>query len=104
MEDFGEGGAIGELGFCFYAMFVAIFSYAGVREPFVGEDPAAGVVADAENFAPGAERAPGSVVEGVALKAAAGDAAKAERGQLRFKMRRISDAKLDLCFDSAHCG
>ena len=44
---------------------MAVFSYAGVGDAFVGEQPGAGVVANADEFAAGSEQAGGGVVEGV---------------------------------------
>jgi len=68
----------------------------------VGEQPATGVVADADEFALDAELAVGCVVEGVALKAARREHVKADRGEPGFERRCVRDAKLDLGFDSAH--
>ena len=101
-EDLRQSIAIGKLGFGFDAMLVAVFADARVGNALVGEQPAAGVVADADEFALDAELAVGCVVKGVALKAARGDETKADGGEAGFERRCVRDAELDLGFDSAH--
>jgi len=103
-EDVGEGLAVGEIGFGFDAVLVLVFSDAGVGDAFVGEEPLAGVVADAENFSLCAEGAVWCVVEGVGFEAARGDEVEAGGGELSGECVRVRDAELDFCFDRAHGG
>jgi len=102
-EDLGEGGSVGELGFGFDAVLVAIFTDTGIGYAFVGEKPAAVVAADADQFAFQAQGAVGSVVEDVALEATGSDEMEADRGQVCFQLCRAGDAELDFCFDRCHC-
>ena len=71
-KDFGEGVAVGDLGFGFDAVLVAVFAGAVVRQTLVGYGPAAGIAADAEDLSAGAHLAVWGVVEYVAFKAARG--------------------------------
>lgn len=101
-EDFAEGRPVGELGFGFDAMLVAVFADAVVGNAFVSEDPAAAVLTDAEDFAALTQTAVGGVVEGVALEAAWGDEMEADGGKRRFQLGWIADAELDFGFN-CHC-
>jgi len=68
-KDFGEDFAVGDFGFGFDAMLVAIFAGSGIGQAFVGHGPAAGIAADAEDFSASAHSAIRGVVENVALEA-----------------------------------
>ena len=68
----------------------------------MGEQPMAGVVANAKDLSFRAQAALLRVVEDIAFKAAARDETEAERGQLALEMRRIGDAELDLGFNGHH--
>jgi len=78
VEDGGEGFAIGDFGFGFYAMLMTIFPDAGVGEAFVGDDPSSVIAANADEFFLDAEVAAGCVVERVALEVARCDEVEAD--------------------------
>jgi len=101
-EDFCERRAVGELGFGFDAMLVTIFSDAGVGNALVGENPAAAVLADAEDFAFLTQATVRGVIEDVALEAAGSDEMEADGGERGFQLDRIADAELDFSLD-CHC-
>ena len=69
-EDLLERGAVGDVGFSFNAMLVRVDPGAAVREPFVSNGPAAGIVANAQDLGARAHLSVGRVVEHVALKTA----------------------------------
>ncbi len=81
---------------------MAIFANAGVGNALVGEEPAAVVVADADQFAFGAQGAAGCVVEGVALEAARGYEMEADEVESGFERSGVGNGKLDLGLDSGH--
>jgi hypothetical protein len=97
-KDLGEGLAVGNFGFGFDAVLVDIFAGAIVREALVGEEAAAGVVADAEDFSAGAHAAVGSVIEDVGLEAAGGMQGEAGGGKAEGQAGQVIDAEFDLGF------
>ncbi len=99
-KELGERGAVGDLGFGFDAVLVAVFTWlARTRETLVGQGPVAGVVANPENFGAGTHLAIGSVVESIRLEAAG--CFEAETGGLEAcgQGAEVVDAKFDLGFD-----
>lgn len=99
MEDQGEVVAVGDFGFCFNAVFVRIFAGTNVRQALVGEDAAAGIVADAENLGAGAHFPVGGVIKDVALKAARGLHGEAGGREAVGQRGQVVDAEFDFGFD-----
>ena len=98
-KDFSEGSAVGDFGFCFDAMLVAVFARTVGRDAFVGDGPAAGVAADAENFSACAHFSVGGVVEDVAFKAARGVERKASALKALGETGQVRNFELDLGLD-----
>jgi len=98
-EDLGESAAIGDFGLGFDAVLMAIFSRAVVGQALVGDGPAAGIAADAENFGTGTHAAVGGVVENVALKAARGVKGESRSLELLGEGGQVGHAEFDFGFD-----
>ena len=101
-KDLGEGVAVGDFGFSLDAVFVRVFSRTGIGEALVGEEAAAGVGADAEDFSAGAHLAVRGVVEDVGLEAAGGLQGESSGLETRGEAGEIGElveAEFDLGFD-----
>jgi len=98
-KDLREGLAVGHFGLGFNAVLVRVFAGADVREALVGEEGAAGVGADAQNFSPGAHVAIRSVVEDVGLEGARGLQGEAGCLDAAREGGQVFDAEFDFSFD-----
>ena len=98
-KDLGEGRAVGDLGFGFDAVLVSVFAGAQVGEALVGEEAAAGIGADAEDFSAGAHLAVRGVVEDVGLEGAGGLKTKASGFEAAGEAGKVVDAEFDFGFD-----
>ncbi len=98
-EDLGQGVAVGNFGFSFDAMFMAIFGRTVARQALVRQCPSSCVTANAKNLGPGAQSPVRCVVEGVGLEGARGEHAEARGGKALGKSDEIGDAEFDLGFD-----
>jgi len=67
-KDIHQSISVGDSGLRFDTVLVGIFTGTGVGQPFVGQGPSAGVVADAENFGARPHLAVGRVVQHIVLK------------------------------------
>src|SRR5579863_6929134 len=81
MKDLGESVAVGNFGFGFDAMLVAVLAGAVVGQTLVGNGPLAAVGADAQNLGPGAHLAVGGVVEDVGVEGTLGVEVEAGLGK-----------------------
>ena len=98
-KDLGQGIAVGDLGFGLDAVLVRILAGANVRKALVGQEVAAGVIADAENLSPGSHPAVRGVIQNIAFEAAWGF--ERESGSLKAEGQagEVVDAEFDLGFD-----
>ena len=99
VEDFGKYSAVGDFGFSFDAVFVAILAWTVGRHAFVSDGPSSGVAADAEDLNAGAQLAVGRVVEDVALKAARGMELETGGFKALRKTGQVSHFEFDLGLD-----
>jgi len=101
-KDLGQRVAVGDYGFGFDAVLVGVFAGANVREALVGEEAAAGIGADAEDFRAGAHAAVGGVIKDVGLEGAGGLKAEASGIEAPGEGGRVGgsvEAKFDFGFD-----
>jgi len=113
VKNLSESRAVGDFGFGFDAVLMCIFAGAGVPprrerplagdpgvgQALVGEQAAAGVVADAKDFSAGTQTAVGSVVKDVGFEGAGGVEGEAGGLEAVGEAVLIVDAEFDLCFD-----
>jgi hypothetical protein len=97
-EDVFKRAAVGNFGLGFNAMLVAVFAGAVTRQALVGQGPAAGVVANTQDFSAGAHLAVGCVIQDVALEAAGGLQAETGGFQAFLEFQEIGDTEFDLSF------
>ena len=101
-KNFGHRIAVGDFGLGFDAVLVGVFAGTNVRQALVGDRPAAGITAYAQNLGAGAHLAVGRVVENVALEGARG--LQREAGGLEAlgeagNIGESVEAEFDLGFD-----
>ncbi len=101
-KDCLECVAVGNLGLYFDAVLMAVFAGPDLWETLVGHRPAAGVVANAENFSAGAHAAVRSVVENITLEAAWSEQRETRGLKSPGEAGEVIRAKLDLGFDGHH--
>lgn len=97
-EDVADGLAVRNIGFGFFAMFMASGGVVVPWEAFVGDDPAVAVPAHAQDGLARAEAAVGGVEEEVALEGAGGFLVEACRVEPADELGGVGDRKLDLDF------
>jgi hypothetical protein len=98
-KDIGEGVAVCDFSFGFDAVFVAILARAVIWKALVGDGPAAGIAADAEDLSAGAHLAGGGVVEDVAFKAARGMQFESSSLEALGEAGKVVDFEFDFGLD-----
>jgi len=98
-KDLGQSISVRDFGLGLNAVFVGIFAWAGVGKAFVGERPAAGIAAQAQDLGAGTQAPVRRVVKHVALKAARRLEAKSGVFQPVVQPRNVLDAKFDFGLD-----